>query len=204
MYPGPGRVLPGSLKTGYRTGSLFDFYTHFPPLAFSISIDSTFPIAPYNPPSTFISLNLFHPIWAFRSKLPNSTTMAVDCVGVQTVEHLSRMFQLTAHDFNVSSDFIKQPAFSVKRTGHARFRRGPPPSSTDSTVDSPEKVQRRPSWCFRTRIWKGEPLGFTKRLPLLQEKVLPGFLTGFLPGGYTRVYTRFVIKWRPGHNTRVL
>ena len=101
--------------------------------------------------------------------------MAVDCVGVQTVEHLSRMFQLTAHDFNVSSDFIKQPAFSVKRTGL-------------------EKVQRRPSWCFRTRIWKGEPLGFTKRLPLLQEKVLPGFLPGGYTWVYTRSHTRFVIK----------
>ncbi|KAI7753932.1 hypothetical protein M8C21_033131 [Ambrosia artemisiifolia] len=45
--------------------------------------------------------------------------MAVDFVGIQSVEHLNRMFQLTNHDFTVSA---------VKRTGHARFRRGPSPA----------------------------------------------------------------------------
>ncbi|KVI01440.1 DNA-binding WRKY [Cynara cardunculus var. scolymus] len=78
--------------------------------------------------------------------------MAVDCVGVQTVEHLSRMFQLTGHDFNVSSNF-KHP---VKRTGHARFRRGPPPSSTDSqgtstSSQSEEKQQDVSKECFSNK-----------------------------------------------------
>nr|WCL15209.1 WRKY12244 [Atractylodes chinensis] len=61
--------------------------------------------------------------------------MAVDFVGIQTVEHLDRVFQLTSHDFAVSSNF-KQAVSAVKRTGHARFRRGPSPSSSDSHAPS--------------------------------------------------------------------
>ncbi|KAK9055263.1 hypothetical protein SSX86_026345 [Deinandra increscens subsp. villosa] len=61
--------------------------------------------------------------------------MAVDLVGVQTVEHLNRMFQLSNHDFAVSSSF-EQSVSAVKRTGHARFRRGPSPSSSDSHAPS--------------------------------------------------------------------
>ncbi|KAI3782255.1 hypothetical protein L2E82_12295 [Cichorium intybus] len=57
--------------------------------------------------------------------------MAVDLVGIQTVEHVNRMFQLTNHDFAVSSNF-KQAVSTLKRTGHARFRRGPSPTSSDS------------------------------------------------------------------------
>ncbi|KAI3814737.1 hypothetical protein L1987_14381 [Smallanthus sonchifolius] len=54
--------------------------------------------------------------------------MAVELVGIQTVEHLNRIFQLNNHDFSVSSNF-KQAVSALKRSGHARFRRGPPPSS---------------------------------------------------------------------------
>ncbi|XP_071698633.1 WRKY transcription factor WRKY51-like [Rutidosis leptorrhynchoides] len=50
--------------------------------------------------------------------------MAVDFVGIQTTDHLNRMFQLSDHKFTVPS--------AIKRTGHARFRRGPSPSSSDS------------------------------------------------------------------------
>lgn len=59
--------------------------------------------------------------------------MAVDCVGVQTVDNLNRMFQFTSQDFNVSSNY-KQAVSGLKRTGHARFRRGP--SSSSSSADS--------------------------------------------------------------------
>lgn len=78
--------------------------------------------------------------------MSSSTTMAVDCVGVQTVDNLNRMFQLTGHDFNVSSNY-KQVVSGLKRTGHARFRRGPSSSSTTdsngpSTSSQSEEKQR--------------------------------------------------------------
>nr|XP_043629185.1 probable WRKY transcription factor 11 [Erigeron canadensis] len=53
--------------------------------------------------------------------------MAVDCVGVQSVDQFNRMFQFKSHEFNVST---------VKRTGHARFRRAPSPSSSDGPSTS--------------------------------------------------------------------
>ncbi|KAK1417099.1 hypothetical protein QVD17_26221 [Tagetes erecta] len=55
--------------------------------------------------------------------------MAVDFVGIQTaVQHLNRIFQLNNHDFN-------QTAISAfKRSGHARFRRAPPPSSSSDPL----------------------------------------------------------------------
>ncbi|KAJ0514838.1 putative transcription factor WRKY family [Helianthus annuus] len=61
--------------------------------------------------------------------------MAVDFVGIQTVEHLNRIFQLNNHEFSVSSDF-KQAVSALKRSGHARFRRGPPVSSNDPQTPS--------------------------------------------------------------------
>ncbi|KAI3754680.1 hypothetical protein L1987_54468 [Smallanthus sonchifolius] len=61
--------------------------------------------------------------------------MAVDFVGVQTVDHLNRIFQLSSHDFNVSSSYT-QAVSALKRTGHARFRRGPSFSSTDANGPS--------------------------------------------------------------------
>ncbi|KAL8191535.1 hypothetical protein R6Q57_028266 [Mikania cordata] len=61
--------------------------------------------------------------------------MAVDLVGMQTAEHLNRMFQLTNHDFTASSTF-KQAFSALKRTGHARFRRGPSTSLSDSHAPS--------------------------------------------------------------------
>ncbi|KAL4571230.1 hypothetical protein LXL04_017983 [Taraxacum kok-saghyz] len=82
--------------------------------------------------------------------------MAVDLVGVQTLEHLNRMFQLTNHDFAVSSDF-KQAFSALKRTGHARFRRGPSSSSSDtnapstSTQSAPAMIgstEASNEWCF--------------------------------------------------------
>lgn len=60
--------------------------------------------------------------------------MAVDLVGIQTVEHLNRVFQLQNHDFDVSSNF-KQAVSALKRSGHARFRRGPSPSASPSSSD---------------------------------------------------------------------
>ena len=48
--------------------------------------------------------------------------MAVDLVGIQTIEHLNRIFQ--NHDFGGSSSF-RQAVSALKRSGHARFRRGP-------------------------------------------------------------------------------
>ncbi|KAK1418372.1 hypothetical protein QVD17_27515 [Tagetes erecta] len=87
--------------------------------------------------------------------------MAVDCVGVQPVDHLNRMFQLiSSHDFNVSSSY-KQ---SVNRTGHARFRRAPSSSSTDihgpstssqsedkQIVKQVESLFVKPKDCFSNR-----------------------------------------------------
>ncbi|KAD3068130.1 hypothetical protein E3N88_36010 [Mikania micrantha] len=61
--------------------------------------------------------------------------MALDLVGMQTAEHLNRMFQLTNHDFTASSSF-KQAFSTVKRTGHARFRRGPSTLLSDSHAPS--------------------------------------------------------------------
>ncbi|KAL8265238.1 hypothetical protein R6Q59_023368 [Mikania micrantha] len=61
--------------------------------------------------------------------------MAVDCIGVQTVEHLNRIFHLSTHDFNVSSSYT-QAVPALKRTGHARFRRAPSSSSSSSTGPS--------------------------------------------------------------------
>ncbi|CAI9293718.1 unnamed protein product [Lactuca saligna] len=80
--------------------------------------------------------------------------MAVDCVGVQTVDNLNRMFQLTSHDFNVSSNY-KQSVSGLKRTGHARFRRGPSSSSstdsqgTSTSSQSEEKQQDAPLTAFK-------------------------------------------------------
>ncbi|KAK9060635.1 hypothetical protein SSX86_021341 [Deinandra increscens subsp. villosa] len=74
--------------------------------------------------------------------------MAVDLVGIQTVEHLNRIFQHNNHDFSVSSNF-KQAVSALKRSGHARFRRGPPPSSSDPhtpsiSSQSEEKLKNDP------------------------------------------------------------
>ncbi|KAL4590041.1 hypothetical protein LXL04_002959 [Taraxacum kok-saghyz] len=74
--------------------------------------------------------------------------MAVDLVGIQTVEHLNRIFQLHNHDYAVSSNF-KQAVSAFKRSGHARFRRGPSPSSSDAhapsiSSQSEEKLPREP------------------------------------------------------------
>ncbi|KAL4564327.1 hypothetical protein LXL04_028387 [Taraxacum kok-saghyz] len=88
--------------------------------------------------------------------------MAVDCVEVQTVDNLNRMFQFTSHDFNVSSN-CKQAVTGLKRTGHARFRRGPSSSSTDShgpstSSQSEEKQQDVPltvlNGCFLNKSVK--------------------------------------------------
>ncbi|KAI3827647.1 hypothetical protein L1987_01727 [Smallanthus sonchifolius] len=85
--------------------------------------------------------------------------MAVDCVGVQPVDHLNRMFQLSNHDFSVSSSY-EQAISTLKRTGHARFRRGPSSSSTDthgpSTSSQSEDKQLDlplavPKYCFSNR-----------------------------------------------------
>lgn len=54
--------------------------------------------------------------------------MPVDLIGIQTVEHLNRMFQLANHDFTVSSNF-NQAVSAPKRTRHARFRHEPSPTS---------------------------------------------------------------------------
>ncbi|XP_071717233.1 probable WRKY transcription factor 17 isoform X2 [Rutidosis leptorrhynchoides] len=59
--------------------------------------------------------------------------MAVDLVGIQALEHLNRIFQ--NHDFTVSSN-INKAVSALKRSGHARFRRGPSPSSPDSHAPS--------------------------------------------------------------------
>ncbi|XP_071729674.1 probable WRKY transcription factor 11 [Rutidosis leptorrhynchoides] len=65
--------------------------------------------------------------------------MALDCVGVQSVDHINRMFHLTSKDFNVSVS-------SIKRTGHARFRRAPLPSiSSQSEYKQQTRVQHAPS-----------------------------------------------------------
>ncbi|KAI3772110.1 hypothetical protein L6452_03285 [Arctium lappa] len=61
--------------------------------------------------------------------------MAVDFVGIQSSEHLNRIFHLNNHDFALSTDF-KHAVSALKRTGHARFRRGPSPSSSDSHAPS--------------------------------------------------------------------
>lgn len=62
--------------------------------------------------------------------------MAVDFVGIQTVEHLNRIFQLQNHDFAVSSNF-QQAVSALKRSGHARFRRGPSSSPASSDPQAP-------------------------------------------------------------------
>ncbi|KAJ9548378.1 hypothetical protein OSB04_020921 [Centaurea solstitialis] len=54
--------------------------------------------------------------------------MAVDFVGIQSSDHLNRIFTFNNHDFSVSA---------LKRTGHARFRRGPPPSPSSSDSHAP-------------------------------------------------------------------
>ncbi|KAJ0788401.1 putative transcription factor WRKY family [Helianthus annuus] len=61
--------------------------------------------------------------------------MAVDFVGVQSVQHLNRIFQVTNHEFAVSSN-CNPPVSAIKRTGHARFRRGPSPALSDSHAPS--------------------------------------------------------------------
>ncbi|KAM0001810.1 putative transcription factor WRKY family [Helianthus debilis subsp. tardiflorus] len=61
--------------------------------------------------------------------------MAVDLFGIQTVEHLNRIFQLNNHDFSVSSNF-KQAVSALTRSGHARFRRGPPVTPSDPHAPS--------------------------------------------------------------------
>ncbi|MFS7900988.1 putative transcription factor WRKY family [Helianthus anomalus] len=61
--------------------------------------------------------------------------MAVDFVGIQSTDHhLNRMFQLLTHDLNVSSTYTHAVS-AFKRTGHARFRRGP--SSTTGVTNGP-------------------------------------------------------------------
>ncbi|KAJ0607053.1 putative transcription factor WRKY family [Helianthus annuus] len=61
--------------------------------------------------------------------------MAVDFVGIQSTDHLlNRMFQLLSHDLNVSSTYTHAVS-AFKRTGHARFRRGP--SSTTGDTNGP-------------------------------------------------------------------
>ncbi|PWA69898.1 WRKY3 [Artemisia annua] len=60
--------------------------------------------------------------------------MAVDLVGIQTIEHLNRIFQ--NHDFGGSSSF-REAVSALKRSGHARFRRGP--------SHAPSSVQHAPS-----------------------------------------------------------
>ncbi|KAL8189501.1 hypothetical protein R6Q57_029067 [Mikania cordata] len=61
--------------------------------------------------------------------------MAVDLVGIQIADHLNRIFQVNDHNFSASSNF-KQVVSALNRSGHARFRRGPPPSSSDPHVPS--------------------------------------------------------------------
>ncbi|KVH87643.1 DNA-binding WRKY [Cynara cardunculus var. scolymus] len=108
-----------------------------------ISLTSLSPISSYNP--------RLHPHFSSISLLPSirsrfsSTTMAVDLVGIQTIEHLNRIFQLKNHDFAVSSNF-KQAVSALKRSGHARFRRGPPPSSSDQHAPSisSQSEEKRP------------------------------------------------------------
>ncbi|KAK1414072.1 hypothetical protein QVD17_29811 [Tagetes erecta] len=46
--------------------------------------------------------------------------MAVDFVGMQSIDHLNRIFQINNHDFSLSA---------LNRSGHARFRRAPVSSS---------------------------------------------------------------------------
>lgn len=72
--------------------------------------------------------------------------MAVDLVGIQTVEHLNRIFQLQSHDYAVSSNF-KQAVSALKRSGHARFRRGPSssdPHAPSISSQSDEKLRKEP------------------------------------------------------------
>ncbi|XP_076914395.1 putative WRKY transcription factor 11 [Bidens hawaiensis] len=68
--------------------------------------------------------------------------MAVDFVGIQAVEHLNRIFNLNNHEFAVSDSF-KHAVSAFKRSGHARFRRGPSvskPSEGNLTEnESPER-----------------------------------------------------------------
>ncbi|KAM0009584.1 putative WRKY transcription factor, plant [Helianthus debilis subsp. tardiflorus] len=70
--------------------------------------------------------------------------MAIDCVGIQPVDHLNHMFHLSSsHDFNVSTSYNKTIS-TLKPTGHARFRRAPstkPDSNEPSTSSESEKKQ---------------------------------------------------------------
>ncbi|CAI9285492.1 unnamed protein product [Lactuca saligna] len=72
--------------------------------------------------------------------------MAVELVGIQTVEHLNRIFQLQNHDYAASSSF-KQAVSALKRSGHARFRRGPSSSDLHApsiSSQSEEKLSTEP------------------------------------------------------------
>ncbi|KAF5789550.1 putative transcription factor WRKY family [Helianthus annuus] len=64
--------------------------------------------------------------------------MAVDYVGVQPVDHLNHMFHLSSTSYNKTIS-------TLKRTGHARFRRAPstqqPDSNEPSTSSQSEKKQ---------------------------------------------------------------
>lgn len=117
----------------------------------SISLTSHFP-----QPLSFISPNNFSPVCIYLYlifqfnliwQLNSTTTMAVDLVGIQAVEHLNRIFQ--NHDFAVPSNF-KQAVSALKRSGHARFRRGPSPSSPSDphapsvSSQSEEKLPKQP------------------------------------------------------------
>ncbi|MFS7905979.1 putative transcription factor WRKY family [Helianthus anomalus] len=55
--------------------------------------------------------------------------MAVDCVGVQPVDHLNHMFHLSSTSYNKTIS-------TLKRTGHARFRRAPSTQQQDSNEPS--------------------------------------------------------------------
>nr|XP_043626394.1 WRKY transcription factor WRKY51-like [Erigeron canadensis] len=77
--------------------------------------------------------------------------MAVDLVGLNTVEHFNRLFQNNHHaeNFNVvSSSTFQQAVSALKRSGHARFRRAPAvvsdphAPSISSTTQSQEKNER--------------------------------------------------------------
>nr|GEW04620.1 probable WRKY transcription factor 17 [Tanacetum cinerariifolium] len=80
--------------------------------------------------------------------------MAVDLVGIQTIEHLNRIFQ--NHDFGGSSTF-RQAVSALKRSGHARFR--------------PSVHGSRTTGCHCCKRRKTESKRKVKMIPIIGSKV---------------------------------
>ncbi|KAL8224613.1 hypothetical protein R6Q59_000449 [Mikania micrantha] len=76
--------------------------------------------------------------------------MAVDCIGVQTVDHLNRIFQLSTHDFNVSSSYTQAPRrkrFPTVNSFFVRYRS----SGTDVLVEKPPLPSTHRKRCIADR-----------------------------------------------------